>query len=27
MINDKIYGELDPKKTVNLINQYRKAEK
>ncbi|MHC5000945.1 MAG: NADH-quinone oxidoreductase subunit NuoE [Planctomycetota bacterium] len=27
MINDKIYGELDSKKTVNLINQYRKAEK
>ena len=25
MIDDKIYGELDPKKTVNLINQYRKA--
>ena len=27
MINDKIYGELDAKKTVNLINQYRKAKK
>ena len=27
MINDKIYGELDAKKTVDLINQYRKAEK
>ena len=27
MINDKIYGELDSKKTLNLINQYRKAEK
>ena len=27
MVDDKIYGELDPKKTVNLINQYRKAEK
>ena len=25
MINDKIYGELDAKKTVDLINQYRKA--
>ena len=25
MINDKIYGELDSKKTVSLINQYRKA--
>ncbi|MHC4256886.1 MAG: NADH-quinone oxidoreductase subunit NuoE family protein, partial [Planctomycetota bacterium] len=27
MINDKIYGELDAKKTVDLINQYRKAKK
>ena len=27
MINDKIYGELDAKKTVDLINQCRKAEK
>ena len=27
MINDKIYVELDAKKTVDLINQYRKAEK
>ena len=27
MIDDKIYGELDPKKTVDLINQCRKAEK
>lgn len=27
MIDDKIYGELDSKKTVNLINQYRKAAK
>lgn len=27
MINDKIYGELDPKKTVSLINQYRKVKK
>ena len=25
MIDDKIYGELDSKKTVDLINQYRKA--
>ena len=25
MIDDKIYGELDAKKTVDLINQYRKA--
>jgi NADH-quinone oxidoreductase subunit E/NADP-reducing hydrogenase subunit HndA len=24
MINDKIYGELDAKKTVDIINQYRK---
>ena len=27
MIDDKIYGELNPKKTVDLINQYRKAAK
>lgn len=27
MIDDKIYGQLDSKKTVDLINQYRKAEK
>ncbi|MHC4986924.1 MAG: NADH-quinone oxidoreductase subunit NuoE [Planctomycetota bacterium] len=27
MIDDKIYGELDSKKTVDLINQYRKAAK
>jgi NADH-quinone oxidoreductase subunit E/NADP-reducing hydrogenase subunit HndA len=27
MIDDKIYGELDSKKTVSRINQYRKAEK
>lgn len=27
MIDDKIYGELDAKRTVNLINQYRKAAK
>ncbi|MCE5186822.1 MAG: NADH-quinone oxidoreductase subunit NuoE [Planctomycetaceae bacterium] len=27
MIDDKIYGELDAKKTVDIINQYRKAEK
>ena len=27
MIDDKIYGELDPKKTVDLINKCRKAEK
>jgi NADH:ubiquinone oxidoreductase subunit E len=25
MIDDKIYGELDSKKTVEIINQYRKA--
>lgn len=25
MIDDKIFGELDSKKTVDLINQYRKA--
>lgn len=25
MIDDKIYGELDAKKTVDIINQYRKA--
>ena len=25
MIDDKIYGELDTKKTVDIINQYRKA--
>ena len=25
MIDDKIYGELDKKKTVNLIKQFRKA--
>ena len=25
MIDDKIYGELDAKKTINIINQYRKA--
>ena len=25
MIDDKIYGELDSKKTVDLLNQYRKA--
>jgi NADH-quinone oxidoreductase subunit E/NADP-reducing hydrogenase subunit HndA len=25
MIDDKIYGELDAKKTVDLLNQYRKA--
>lgn len=25
MIDDKIYGELDAKKTVALLNQYRKA--
>jgi NADH-quinone oxidoreductase subunit E/NADP-reducing hydrogenase subunit HndA len=25
MIDDKIYGELDSKKTVALLNQYRKA--
>lgn len=27
MIDDKIYGDLDSKKTVDLINQYRKAAK
>jgi len=25
MIDDKIYGELDAKKTVEIIHQYRKA--
>lgn len=25
MVDDKIYGELDNKKTVDVINQYRKA--
>ena len=25
MIDDKIYGELDSKKTIDLLNQYRKA--
>lgn len=25
MIDDKIYGELDAKKTIEVINQYRKA--
>jgi NADH-quinone oxidoreductase E subunit len=25
MIDDKIYGELDAKKTIDLLNQYRKA--
>lgn len=25
MIDDKIYGELDSKKTADLVNQYRKA--
>ncbi|MCI0498602.1 MAG: NADH-quinone oxidoreductase subunit NuoE [Planctomycetales bacterium] len=25
MVDDKIYGELDAKKTVEIINQYRKA--
>ena len=25
MIDDKIYGELDPKKTTDILNQYRKA--
>lgn len=25
MIDDKIYGELDSKKTVDLLNQYRKS--
>jgi NADH:ubiquinone oxidoreductase subunit E len=25
MIDDKIYGELDAKKTVEIVNQYRKA--
>jgi NADH:ubiquinone oxidoreductase subunit E len=27
MINDKIHGELTPQKVVDVINQYRKAEK
>ena len=27
MVDDKIYGELDAKKTVDLINKYRKAAK
>jgi len=27
MIDDKIYGDLDGKRTVDLIKQYRKAEK
>ena len=27
MIDDKIYGELDSKKTVDIIKQYRKASK
>ena len=27
MIDDKIYGELDSKKTIDLLNQYRKAAK
>lgn len=27
MIDDKIYGELDQKKTIEIINQYRKAAK
>ena len=27
MIDDKIYGELDSKKTIDLINKYRKAAK
>ena len=25
MVDDKIYGELDSKATVDIINQYRKA--
>ena len=25
MVDDKIYGELDTKKTIEIINQYRKA--
>ncbi len=25
MVDDKIYGELDKKKTVDVVNQYRKA--
>lgn len=25
MVDDKIYGELDTKKTIDIINQYRKA--
>jgi NADH-quinone oxidoreductase subunit E/NADP-reducing hydrogenase subunit HndA len=27
MIDEKIYGELDAKKTIELVNQYRKAAK
>jgi NADH-quinone oxidoreductase subunit E/NADP-reducing hydrogenase subunit HndA len=27
MIDDKIYGELDAKKTIDVLNQYRKAAK
>lgn len=27
MIDDKIYGELDAKKTIEILNQYRKAAK
>jgi len=27
MVDDKIYGELDAKGTVDIINQYRKAAK
>lgn len=27
MIDEKIYGELDAKKTVEIVNQYRKAAK
>jgi NADH-quinone oxidoreductase E subunit len=27
MIDEKIYGELDSKKTIDIVNQYRKAEK
>ena len=26
MVDDKIYGELDAKKTIDIINQYRKAD-
>lgn len=26
MVDDKIYGELDAKKTIDVINQYRKAD-